>query len=59
MTERREQISEKAIVIGLILSILVWALSIKSNPINTSGVQIGNIGLPTEAVNTLRKILGH
>ena len=59
MIERREQVTEKAIMVGLILSLLVWVLSIKSNPINTSGVQIGNIGLPTGAVETLRKILGH
>jgi hypothetical protein len=60
MIERREQVTEKAIIVGLILSLLVWTLSIKANPVNTAhGIQIGNIGLPTGAVETLRKILGH
>jgi hypothetical protein len=57
MIERREQVTEKAILIGLVISILLWILSIKS-PMNTAnGVKIGNIGLPQSAVETLRKIL--
>ena len=60
MIKRREQVTEKTIIVGLILSLLVWVLSIKANPTNTvNGIQIGNIGLPTGAVETLRKILGH
>ena len=60
MIKEREQVTEKAIVVGLILSLLVWILSIKANPVNTAnGIQIGNIGLPVGAVETLRKLLGH
>jgi hypothetical protein len=60
MIERNDGITEKAIIVGLILSILVWVLSIKANPTNTAnGIQIGNIGLPVEAIETLRKLLGH
>ena len=59
MIERKEQITEKAIVVGLILSLLVWVLSIKSNTSNTSVMNVGNIGLPTGAIDALRKLLGH
>ena len=60
MIERKEQITEKAIVVGLIISLLIFVLSIKINPINTANdIQIGNIGLPEKAIEELRKILGH
>ena len=57
MIERREEITGRAILIGLAISILLWVLSIKS-PMNTAnGVKIGNIGLPSNVVNELRKLL--
>jgi hypothetical protein len=59
MIERKDKVLQKEILIGFIITLILTAISIKSNPTNTSGVQIGNIGLPTGAVDTLRKILGH
>jgi len=59
MIERKDKVLQKEILIGFIIALILTVISVKSNPINTSGVQIGNIGLPTGAVETLRKILGH
>jgi hypothetical protein len=59
MIERNDKVLQKEILIGFIVALILTVLSVKSNPINTSGVQIGNIGLPTGAVNKLRELLGH
>jgi hypothetical protein len=59
MTERNEGITEKAIIVGLLISLLIWTITVKTGAVNTSGIQIGNIGLPTGVVDTLRKLLGH
>jgi len=61
MIERKEQITEKAIVVGLIISLLIFALSIKANPVNTANdIQIGNIGnYGKDIIDKLRVVLGH
>ena len=59
MIERKDRVLQKEILIGFIITLILTAISIKSNPINTSGVQIGNIGLPIGVVNKLRELLGH
>ena len=64
MIERKEQITEKAIVVGLIISLLIFALSIKANPVNTvNNIQIGNIGntgnYGKDIIDKLRVVLGH
>jgi len=61
MIERKEQITEKAIVVGLIISLLIFALSIKANPVNTANdIQIGNIGnYGKDIIDKLRVIFGH
>ena len=61
MIERKEQITEKVIVVGLIISLLIFALSIKANPVNTANdIQIGNIGnYGKDIIDKLRVVLGH
>ena len=61
MIKRKEQITEKAIVVGLIISLLIFALSIKANPVNTANdIQIGNIGnYEKDIIDKLRTVFGH
>ena len=64
MIKRKEQITEKAIVVGLIISLLIFALSIKANPVNTvntvNDIQIGNIGnYEKDIIDKLRAVFGH
>ena len=67
MIKRKEQITEKAIVVGLIISLLIFALSIKANPVNTvntvNDIQIENIGnignYGKDIIDKLRVVLGH
>ena len=61
MIERKEQITEKVIVVGLIISLLIFALSIKANPVNTANdMQIGNIGsYGKDIIDKLRVVFGH
>ena len=64
MIKRKEQITEKAIVVGLIISLLIFALSIKANLVNTvNDIQIENIGnignYGKDIIDKLRVVLGH
>ena len=59
MIERKEQITEKAIIIGFLISLLILSISLKTNSNTANTLQMGNIGLPEKAIEELRKLLGH
>jgi hypothetical protein len=57
MIERREYISIRGVlIIGVIMILVVLMFSVKTDPVI---VNMGNIGLPINAVDALRKLLGH
>jgi hypothetical protein len=59
MIERKERITEKAIIIGFLISLLILSISLKTNSNTANTLQMGNIGLPEKAIEELRKLLGH
>ena len=61
MIERNDKILQKEIIIGFIIVLILTALSIKANPVNTANdIQIGNIGnYEKDIIDKLRTVFGH
>ena len=61
MIKRNDKILQKEIIVGFIIVLILTALSIKANPVNTANdIQIGNIGnYGKDIINKLRVVFGH